>query len=90
MSYLTVEKHIILFSYMNNIHGNIDGCVEQYCCETALYLLSMLAHTYIIVIYRDVGSSGHGREVFDGLNTNYKPLLLMLMTTVQLHGTSDY
>ena len=54
--------------------GNTDGYAEQYCCATAVYLLSMLAHSYNIIIYCGVGAPGHGREVFYGLNTTNKKI----------------
>ena len=57
---------------MINIWGNKDCCAEQYFCATALYSLSMLAHTYNIRIYYGGGSPGHGREVVDGLNATEK------------------
>ena len=41
---------------------------EKYRCATALYLSSMLAHAYNIIIDRGVGAPGHIREVVDGFN----------------------
>ena len=35
---------------------NTDGCANQYHCVTALYSLSMLVHTYDIIIDRVVGA----------------------------------
>ena len=46
----------VLFSGMSNIWENAYIRVEQYCCATALYILSMLAHAYNIIIDRGVGS----------------------------------
>ena len=67
---------------MGNICRNTDACAEQYCCAIALYLLSMLAHTYNIIIDHGVGAPGHGRKVVDGLNDIYNFFLTMLTTTV--------
>ena len=53
---------------------------------TVLYLLSMLAHAYNIMINRGVGAPVHGREVVCGLNTINKTILSILMTTVQIPG----
>ena len=56
---------------------------------TALYLLSMLAHAYDIIVDREVGSPGHVIEVVDSLNdTDF--FILMIMTTIQLNGAADY
>ena len=71
---------------MSNLWENTYVCAEQYCCANALYLSSMLAHAYTIIIDRHVGSSGHGRYFFDGFNATDKWLISMLVTTVQLPG----
>ena len=42
---------------------------------TALYLLSMLAHAYNIIIGCGVGEKVHVIEVVDGLNTTDKTFL---------------
>ena len=52
--------------------GYMHGCAEQYICATALYLLSMLAHAYNIIIDRGVVAPGHGREFVHGLNNTEK------------------
>ena len=57
---------------------------------TGIYLLSMLANAYNIIINHGVGSTGHGREVVDGLDATDKKCLSMLMKNVQLPGASDY
>ena len=75
-----------MFAETSNIWENKDGCTKQYRYATALYLLSMLAHAYNIIIDCVVEKLGHGREVFDGLNATDKLFLLMLMKTVQLPG----
>ena len=41
---------------------------DQHRCATALYLLSMLAHVYIIIICCGIGAPRYGIEVVDGLN----------------------
>ena len=61
-------------------------CSDRYFCVTALYLISMLAHSYNIINDLGVGAPVHGREVYYGLNATYKWLISMLMKTVQLPG----
>ena len=63
-----LQNRTVLFSDMINIWENTDGCADQYHCVTVLYLLSMLAHVYNIIINCGVGAPGHGIEVVDGLN----------------------
>ena len=75
---------------MSTIWENNDGCAEQYCCATALYLLSMLSHEYNIIMDSGVGSLVHDREVVYGLNATYERFFSMLITTVQLHGAAAY
>ena len=43
-------------------------------CETSLYLLSVLAHAYTIIVDRGVGEPLHSIEVADGLNDTDKTL----------------
>ena len=50
----------------------------------------MLAHAYNIIIDHAVGELGHDRVVVDVLNYNYKLLLSMFITTLQLPGASYY
>ena len=57
-----------MFAYLRKVWGNIDGCAEQYICATGLYLLSMLARSYDIIIDRGVGAPDHCRDVVYGLN----------------------
>ena len=53
----------VLFANMITICESMNGCAEQYRCATLLYLLSILAHEYNIIIDCGVGSPGHVREV---------------------------
>ena len=84
------QKWTLLFDCIIKIWENTDGCTDQYCCATALYLLSMLAHAYNIIIDCGVGAPVNDREVVDGLNYTYKQLFSMVKTTVQLPVAADY
>ena len=79
-----------MFAEIITIWKNTDGCAEQYGCTTALYLLSMLAHAYNLIINCGVGSPLHGREVVNSLNATEKRFISMLMKTVQLPDAADY
>ena len=68
---------------------NTDGCAEQYIYVTTLYLISMLAYAYNIIIDRGDGAPGHGGDFFDGLNTTEKWFLSMLMEIVKVPGAED-
>ena len=50
----------------------------------------MLAHTYNIIIDRNVGALEHSREVVDVLNDTDIRFLSMSMETVQLTGAVPY
>ena len=69
---------------------NIYGCAEQYRCATVIYLLSMTAHEYNIIINCGVGALGHVREVEYFLNATYKMFLSMLMINVQLTSVAGH
>ena len=75
---------------MINLWGNTDDCAEQYRCKNALYLLSMLADAYNIIIDCGVGAPRRGREVVDGLNATYKMFISMLTKNAQLAGAVAY
>jgi hypothetical protein len=59
----------------STIMEDTDGCAKQYRSATALYLLSMLALQFNVVIDRAVGAPGHGKDVVDGLNAVDKRFL---------------
>ena len=65
----------VLFADISTIWGNKNGCADQFHCATALYLISIFAHTYNIIIDHVVGAPGHGREVAGGFNATEKRVL---------------
>ena len=58
-------------STLSTIWENTDGCAEQYRCDSALYLMSVIYQCNSIII--DQGISAHGcvKEVVGGLNAVY-------------------
>ena len=73
-------------STLSTIWENTDGCAEQYICDTALYLMSVLSQRHSIIFDRDISALGHGKEVVDGLNAIEKRYMYQLMSTVKLPG----
>ena len=63
-----MQNRALLLYGMSTIRKNTDGFSKKYYCATALYLLSMFAHAYSIIIDTSVGSTGHGSEVVDSLD----------------------
>ena len=57
------------------LFDNTDGCASQYRCGNALFLLSLLASAYGIVIDRAIGAPGHGKDLIDGMNAVDKRFL---------------
>ena len=55
-----------------------------------LYLLPILAHYYDIIVDIGVGVPGHGRDIFDDLNTTDKRFISMLNKILQLPGSQGY
>ena len=55
-------------SELSTIWENTDGCVEQYICDSALYLMSVMSQCYSIIIDCGISEPGHGKEVVDVLN----------------------
>ena len=54
---------------ISTVWGNIDGCIYQYRCAIALYLLPILVHAYDIIIDCCVGAPEHGKDVVYGIIT---------------------
>ena len=40
-----------------------DGCAKQYKCSTSLYFMSVLAHTFGVVVDRAICCPGHGKSL---------------------------
>ena len=55
-----------IFYYISTLWKNTYGFSEQYICSTVIYLLSMLAKAYNIIIDRSIREPVHIREVVDG------------------------
>ena len=72
------------------IWENTDGCVEQYRCATALYLLSLFSKAFNRIIYTDVSAPGHGKKVADRINATYKSLIFHLMSNLQLTSSRRF
>ena len=49
-----------------------DGCINQYCCVYAIYLLKYLFLVFIIIIDIVVDAPGNDKGVVDGKNVRYK------------------
>ena len=50
-----LQNRSSLFANMSTKWENMDGRAKKYCCTTALYLLSILAQAYNIIIDRSFG-----------------------------------
>ena len=59
MSLLKNKK--VLKTSLSTIWENTDGCAEQYRCDSALYLMSVMSQTYPIIIDRGISAPGHGK-----------------------------
>ena len=81
-----LQKVKVLMTKKSTIREDKYGCAEQIRCSTELYLLSMLSHTYKILIHCVVEAPEHGIVFVDGLNATEKRFLTVLMTTVKLPG----
>ena len=69
-------------STLSTIWGNTSGFAEQYRCDSALYLISVLSQHHSIIICRGISEPGHGKEVVDGLNAIVKLYMYQLMSNV--------
>ena len=77
----------VLKTSLSTIWENTDGCAEQYICASARYLMSVISHTYYLMINRGISAPGHEKEVVDGLNAVDNRYIYQLMSKVQLPGS---
>ena len=61
--------------YLTTMWDHTYGCVKQYRCASAIYLLSCLALEFSIIGDRSVRAPGNWKDVVDGLNDIYKQML---------------
>ena len=73
-------------SALSTIWKNTDGCVEQYICATALYLMSVLSQHHSIIFDWGISAPSDGKQVVDGHNVIYKLYMYQLISNVQLPG----
>ena len=66
--------------------SNTDGCAAQYRCGNAMYLVSILASQFQIIINRAIVPPGHGKDVVNGLSGITKWKLCNGMHTVKIEG----
>jgi len=71
------------------VWDDTDGCGKQYRCGTAMYLLSILASKYGIIIDRAIGAPGHGKDIVDGLNATDKVYLRKAMCMIGTPEAND-
>ena len=76
-----LKQRNILYSELSTLWENTDGCAENYRCDAALYLMSMLSQAFSVIIDRGISAPRHIREVVDELQ---------LIPTVQLPGAKGY
>ena len=60
---------------MPTVWEDTTGCAKQYRCALAIYLISVLSSSYVIIMYRAINASGRGKKFVDGLNTMDKRYL---------------
>ena len=77
-------------SALSTIWENTDGCAEQYICDSALYLMSVLSQCHSVIFDQGISAPGHGKEVVDGLNATEKRYIYQLTFIVQLLGSKKF
>ena len=63
---------------------NTDRCAKQYCCATAIHLLSMLTAEFNVTINLAIAAPGHGNDLVDGINACNKQYLKQMMMRITL------
>ena len=73
----------ILVCVMSTVWEDTDGCANQYRCDLAIFLMTVLLTSYGIIIYRAMNAQGHGNNVVNEINATDK---LYLSKQVELVG----
>ena len=60
---------------LKEILDDSDGCMEQYKCATALYMLHKLAKEEDLIYDRGIDAGGHGKKDIDGYNGGDKGII---------------
>ena len=80
----------VLNSSLSIIWENTHGCADQYRCNLALYIVSVIYQCYSVIIDRGISAYGHGKELFYGINDIDKRYIYQLMYNVQLTGSKKF
>ena len=70
---------------LKEILDDSDGCMEQYKCATALYMLHKLAKEEDLIYDRGIDAGGHGKKDIDGYNGGDKGII-----SAELRGNVIY
>ena len=58
----TIKEHFdveFLIPQFSKIWGNTYGCGENYRCDTAVFIIYCLAHSYTVIIECNISAPGH-------------------------------
>ena len=85
-----LENKKVLTTSLSTIWEHTDGCIEQYRCASAMYLISVMSQTYSIIIDRGISAHVHGKEMVDGLNSvDKRYIYINLFSSFNFLGQSD-
>ena len=56
-----LKEQKLFTSTLSKIWENTDGCLEQYRCASALYLMSILSQCHSIIIDLGISAPAHGK-----------------------------
>ena len=62
-------------SVMSTVWEDTDGRAKQYMCALAIYLMTVLSSSYVIIIDSAINSPVSGKNVVDRLNATEKRYL---------------
>ena len=57
---------------MSTLWEDTNGYSNQYICDLAIYLMTVLSSLYGIIMDRVINEPGHGKNVVDELNSTEK------------------
>ena len=70
MFHLSIIESVIFVYGISTVWEVIDGCANQYRCGLAIYLITVLSSSYVIILECAINAPDHN-NIVDGLNGSY-------------------
>ena len=73
--FIKVIESGLLVSGMSTLWEDTNDFTNQYKCDLAIYIISLLSYLYDIIMNREINSPCHRKNIVDGPNATDKHYL---------------